>query len=321
MASGGLPSGTLTFLFTDLRDGTRLWEDRTEEMRGVVARHDELCTSVIEAQGGRVVKLLGDGVMAVFEDAPAALDAAASIQTQVGNGEWPVPVALRMGLNTGFAEPDSGDYHGPAVNRAPRVASAAHPGQVLLTASTAALADGSALRELGEYELRGLGVTRLWQLLGDGLADHFPRLTVARRAAGLPVPATSFVGRETEITQVKTFLADHRLVTITGAGGCGKTRLAIETAARLEHEYAEGVRFVDLAPVTEDPQVVDAVADAAGLFSESGAEDPVAWLASVLAGRKILCVLDNCEHVRDACAELVEAVLAARLEPGRRDEP
>jgi predicted ATPase/class 3 adenylate cyclase len=307
---GRLPSGTLTFVFTDLRDSTRLWESRPEEMREALARHDELTVALVEAHDGHVVKLLGDGVMAVFDEAPAAVAAAHGIQRQLAQESWQVPIAARIGLHSGVAHAEGSDYHGPTVNRAARIAHAAHPGQVLVSEATATLAAGCEFRDLGEYALRGLGATRLLQLMGEGLRDDFPKLGVARRAADLPTPPTSFVGRTTEMAKLGGLLVDHRLVTITGVGGCGKTRLAIATAARLEHEHLDGARFVDLAPVTADAQVTDVVSDALGLFSEAGTTDPVGWLAAEISGRNLLCVLDNCEHVREACAELIEAIVA-----------
>jgi predicted ATPase/DNA-binding SARP family transcriptional activator len=309
-AAPALPRGTVTFLFTDLGDSTRLWESHPEEMSSSLARHDALAKAVIEDHDGHLVKSTGDGVMAVFANAPDAGSAAIELQRRLSAEEWPVPIAVRMGLHTGIANPTHGDYHAPTVNRAARVASAAHPGQILVTAATAALTESLTLHDLGEHELRGMPPTRLFQVVAPELRVDFPRPTTGARPADLPSPPTSFVGRNAELVAVSRLLADHRLVTLTGAGGCGKTRLAIEVAEQIAADFPDGVRFVDLATATADSQVADAVMDALGLAMRPDASDPLTRLGAYLADREVLCVLDNCEHVLDASAEIAQAVLA-----------
>jgi predicted ATPase/class 3 adenylate cyclase len=302
-----LPSGTVTFLFTDLADSTRVWEREPDAMRAAVARHDVLVQDSVERHGGAVVKSTGDGVMAAFPDATHAVAAAVDAQRAVVAEPWLVPIAVRMGLHTGPAEPLAGDYHAPAVNRAARVAGAAHPGQILVSTATAATADGWRFRDLGEHHLKGLPPIGLHQVLAEGLPADFPPLAVAPASAPLPRPLTSLVGREHDVEAVCRSLRDHRVVTLTGVGGCGKTRLAIEVARRSADEVADGVRFVDLAPVADDDRAVDAVAGALGL-AEPAAASPFDRLVQYLAGREVLVVLDNCEHLLDVCAELAEAV-------------
>jgi predicted ATPase/DNA-binding SARP family transcriptional activator len=304
-----LPSGTLTFLFTDLGDSTRAWEAHPDEMHACVARHHKITREAIDGHAGHFVKSLGDGVMAVFESAPNAIAAAVDIQLRLDAEDWPVPIAARMGLHTGVARAEDGDYHAPVVNRASRAAAAAHPGQVLVTAATAALAEEWTLDDLGEHELRGLPATRLYQVRAPGLRARFPAPT-APHVVELPNPTTSFIVRDREIVSVAELLDSHRLVTITGAGGCGKTRLAIEVAYRVGGQRRDGARFVDLASVIDDAQVVDAAIDAVGLTGAAFDDDPIERLVACLRERELLLVLDNCEHLLDASAELAMAVTA-----------
>jgi predicted ATPase/DNA-binding SARP family transcriptional activator len=305
-----LPGGTVTFLFTDVGDSTRLWESRTDEMAKVIARHDQLVTAAVAHHDGWVVKSVGDGVMAVFARAADGVAAAVSIQRDVADEDWPVPIAVRIGLHTGVADAVDGDYHAPAVNRAARVAAAAHPEQILVTSATAALTEEWEMRDLGEHELRGLSPTRLFQVTAPGLREDFTPLATRHYEVDLPVPPTTFVGRDTELAAVSDLLRDHRLVTITGAGGSGKTRLALEAATRLAPDFADGVYFADLATAVTDEQATDAVADALGLSAGSESPEPRGRIAAFLAERHVLCVVDNCEHLLDATADLAESVLA-----------
>lgn len=305
----GLPSGTVTFLFTDLVDSTLLWEQQPAAMADAVARHDAVLRDVVSRCGGTVVKTAGDGLMVAFDDADAGVRAAVDGQRALRSGSWSVPLSARMGLCTGPAHETDGDYHGPVVNRAARVAAAAHGGQILLAPSTAALVEAFELRDVGEYRLKGLAPMRLWQIVAGGIVTDFPPLGVPRAGFDL-TPATSFVGRERELQSACGLVSEHQLVTLTGAGGCGKTRLAIEVADRLADGFAEGVRFVDLAAVTDETHVADAVVAALGLAHHPTGAQPVARLARYLGERAVLCVLDNCEHVHDACAGLAEAVVS-----------
>src|SRR5262245_60124054 len=237
-----LPTGTVTFLFTDLEGQSALWEAHPEPMRAAVARHDALLRAAVSGHGGHVVKATGDGVHAAFARAPDALAAALDAQRALAAEPWdlPTPLRARMGLHTGAGEERDGDYFGPAVNRAARVMQAGHGGQVLLSSVTAGLVRGdlpagAGLRDLGEHRLRDLArPEQLLQLVHPDLPDAFPPLrSLDALPTNLPPQLTSFVGRERESAAVADLLAAHRLVTLTGSGGCGKTRLALQAAAEV----------------------------------------------------------------------------------------
>ena len=237
------PSGTVTFLFTDIEGSTRRWEADADAMRIALAAHDEVLRSAIEGGGGWLFKHTGDGVCAAFASARAAVDAAVVAQRLL---ELPV----RMGIATGEAEQRGDDYFGPALNRAARVMAVGHGGQVLLSVSTAGLVTGVDLLDVGEHRLRDLsGVEHLFQLRADGLATTFPPLKTVNAVPGnLPMQTTSFVGRDQEIRELTELVRAHRLVTLTGVGGVGKTRLAIQVAAELVPEFPDGIWLVELAP-------------------------------------------------------------------------
>jgi predicted ATPase/class 3 adenylate cyclase len=309
VSSESVTSGTLTFLFTDLADSTYLWEQREAEMAEAVARHDGLLGEVVARHAGKVVKFQGDGLMAVFDDADAAVRAAVEGQRELGRRSFPVPLGVRMGLCTGATRVREGDYHGQVVNRAARTAAAAHPGQILVTPTTAALLGSFGLRDLGEHRLKGLPPMRLSQVLAEGIEVEFPPLAVPSIALGV-APTTAFVGRSQELTAVQQLLSDHAVVTLTGVGGSGKTRLAIEVGRLLSEQYPDGVWFTDLAVVTDPDGVADAVARSLGLVDSGQLEDQLARIASHVASRTMLCILDNCEHLLDGCAELAEVVIA-----------
>jgi predicted ATPase/class 3 adenylate cyclase len=310
------PSGTVTFLFTDLERSTPLWEEHPDAMRAALARHDEIVRSAVDSHGGSVVKSTGDGLFVVFAMASDAVAAAVAAQRVLVVEGWPVPEGLRvrMGLHTGHAELRGGDYYGPAVNRAARVAGVAHPGQILVSGGTAALTEELTLRDLGEHRLRGLPPMRLHQVVAPGLAVDFPPLATLSLGVDLPSPPTTLVGRDAEVEVVGHLVGEHRLVTLTGVGGCGKTRLAIEAAEQLARQFPDGVRFADLAAVTDVTRVADAVVHALGLADDPTVTDPLVRLTAYLADRALLCVLDNCEHVLDTCARLCEAIVSC---PGR----
>jgi predicted ATPase/class 3 adenylate cyclase len=308
------PSGLVTFLFSDIVGSTALWEEEADNMAAVMARHDAVIGAAVLDRGGVVVKSTGDGLMAAFDDATSGVTAAADVQRALSTEAWAVPITVRTGLHTGPGHPERGDYFGPTVNRAARIAGAAHPGQILISAATAALLKGWTLRDLGEHHLRGIGPMRLQQVLVAGLPTEFPRLATALLAVDLPSTNTTFVGRAADAEAVGRLVESHRLVTLVGAGGGGKTRLAIEVAGRLAGRFPDGVRFADLATVTDSTRLTDVVVRSLGLADDPMGIDPLARLSSYLADRAVLCVLDNCEHVLDASATLSEAVLAR---PGR----
>ena len=216
-----------------------------------------------------------------------------------------------MGVGTGEAELRCEDYFGPTLNRTARVMAAGHGGQILVLASTASLVSGVDFVDLGEHRLRDLsGPTRLYQVVAEGLRSDFPALRTLDEVPGnLPVQSTSFVGRDVEVKEVIELILAHRLVTLTGVGGVGKTRLAVQVAAELVGEFGDGVWLVELAPIGDPAALPDAVASVLGITAQAG-RSVTDGIAQALSGRRLLIVLDNCEHVLDAAADLVDAVLA-----------
>jgi predicted ATPase len=293
----------VTFLFTDVEGSTRRWEADADGMRIALAAHDEVLRKEIEAHGGWVFKHTGDGVCAAFASPRSAVDAAIAAQRAL---ELPV----RMGIATGEAELREADYFGVVLNRAARVMAAGHGGQVLLAESTASLLSGVDLVDLGPRRLRDLPTpVGVFQVRATGLRTEFPALRALDVSPGNLRPApTSFIGRESEVAELQAAVKAHRLVTLTGVGGVGKTRLAVEVAARLADEFPDGVWFFELAAVTDPAAVPDAVAAVLGITQQPG-RSVAQSVAAALEGRVRLLVFDNCEHVLDAAADLIEAVL------------
>ena len=272
-------------------------------MRATLLAHDEMLRSAIEWHGGFLFKHTGDGVCAAFSSPKSAVDAAVSAQRAL---ELPV----RMGLATGEAELRGGDYFGAVLNRAARVMAAGHGGQILLAESTAGLLSGVDLVDLGPRRLRDLPTAvGVFQVRAAGLQVDFPALRALDASPGnLRAATTSFIGRESEVAELQAAVKAHRLVTLTGVGGVGKTRLALEVAARLADEFPDGVWFFELAAVTDPAAVPDAVAAVLGITQQPG-KSVGESVASALEGRLRLLVIDNCEHVLDAAADLIEAIL------------
>jgi predicted ATPase/class 3 adenylate cyclase len=302
--TGAAPSGVVTFLFTDVEGSTRRWEADAQAMRVALVVHDKVLRTAIEAHGGWLFKHTGDGVCAAFASPRSAVDAAVAAQRAL---ELPV----RMGIATGEAELRGADYFGAVLNRAARVMAAGHGGQVLLAESTAGLLSGVDLLDLGPRRLRDLPTpVQVFQVQADGLRTDFPPLRALDASPGNLRPAvTSFIGRESEVAEVKAAMKAHRLVTLTGVGGVGKTRLAVEVAARLADEFPDGVWFFELAAVADPAVVPDAVAAVLGITQQPG-KSVGESVAAALEGRVRLLVIDNCEHVVDSVADLVEAILA-----------
>jgi predicted ATPase/class 3 adenylate cyclase len=298
------PSGVVTFFFTDVEGSTRRWEADAEGMRVALAAHDEVLRKAIEAHGGWLFKHTGDGVCAVFVSPRSAVDAAVTAQRAL---ELPV----RMGLATGEAELRGADYFGAVLNRAARVMAAGHGGQILLVDSTAGLLSGVDLLDLGPRRLRDLPTpVGVFQVRAPGLRTDFPALRALDASPGnLRPQTTSFIGRESEVAEVQAAVKAHRLMTLTGVGGVGKTRLALEVAARLVDEYPDGVWFFELAAVADPAAVPDAVAAVLGITQQPW-KSVSESVAAALEGRVRLLVFDNCEHVVDSVADLVEAILA-----------
>ena len=316
-----VPTSTYTFLFTDIEGSTRLWELYPEAMKPALARHDAILRQSIEAHQGQVVKTTGDGCHAVFETAAGAIGTALDAQRALSSDPWneihPQALRVRMGVHTGEAEKRAGDYYGPALNRAARLMSIGHGGQVLLSASTAELARdilpaGTTLLDLGGHRLKDLiRPEHIFQLVYSELPASFPPLrSLDAYPNNLPIQITSFIGREREIDEAKRLLTTARLVTFTGSGGTGKTRLAQQVAAEALSMFTDGVWLVELAPLTDPNLVLQTVAGVLELRTVQGS--PLLDLVTdYLRGKSLLLILDNCEHLIGACAELADHLLHA----------
>ena len=314
-----LPTGTVTFLLTDIERSTHLWEQHPEAMPAALARHEVLVSEVVQEHGGVVVKSRGEGdsLFAAFARAVDAVVAAGALQQVLHAEPWPEGLVLRtrLAVHTGDAELRAGDYYGAAVNRCARLRAIAFGGQTLLSLATQELVRdrlpvGATLRDLGEHRLRDLvRPERVFQLDVPGVPTELrPLRSLEAFPNNLPVQLTSFIGRERELAEVKQLLEHHRLVTFTGAGGTGKSRLSLQVAADLMDAYPDGVWLVELAPLTDPRLVPGAVADVLGLREEAG-RPLLGTLADVLRTKALLLILDNCEHLIGACAELAEALL------------
>jgi len=315
----GLPAGTVTFLLTDIEGSTRLWESVPEAMEEALERHNRLLTEVIEEHGGVVVTSRGEGdsFFAVFASTVAAVEAAGACQLALGSEPWPAGAALRvrMGLHTGEAHVQEGDYadHAP-INRCARVKAAGHGRQVLVTNTTRNLVEGRlgggfGLKRLGEFRLRDLAEPELiYQLTHAELPADFPPLvTLAERPGNLPLEVSSFIGRARELEQTAAALGQARLVTLTGPGGVGKTRLALQAAGQVSERLGDGAWLCELAPVRDPARLDDAVASVFSLTARAG-QSPRGALAELLRSKQLLLVLDNCEHLLEAAAALVSVL-------------
>jgi predicted ATPase/class 3 adenylate cyclase len=309
-----LPSGTVTFLFTDIEGSTRLWREDPEAMRPALERHDAIVRELVDAHGGYVVKTTGDGVHAAFSTASAAVDAAVAAQLALAREEWPLPgpLRVRMGVHSGPADLRDGDYYGTTVNRAARLMSIAHGGQIVVSSVTQALlAEGSVdLLDLGEHSLRDLGrAERVYQVQHPNLEREFPPLMSLHASAGnLPVQTTSFVGRGEDLVRIADLLDRGRLLTLVGTGGVGKTRLAVQFAVDAAPEFQDGTWFCELAGADGPDSMVQVVASTLGCVQHPGlslSESVVQYLKV----RSLLLLLDNCEHVLAAAAQLAPAIV------------
>jgi len=312
-----LPTGTVTFLFTDIEGSTRLWEEQPEAMRAALARHEALLHEAIEAHEGYVFEQAGDGFCVAFARATDALAAALDAQRALQAEPWGAltPLKVRMALYTGEAEERDGDYFGPPLNRCARILAAGHGGQIILSRTAAdlvrgALPPGVELRALGEHRLRDLAQPEdISQLLHPDLPFDFPPLrSLAAFTHNLPVQLTSFIGREKEVEEIKRLLTTTRLLTLTGTGGAGKTRLALQVGADLLDECPDGVWLVELASVADPSLVPQTILSALGLR-----EEPQRALTDTLIDslrpKHALLILDNCEHLVEACARLAADLL------------
>src|SRR5918997_936266 len=317
----GLPTGTVTFLFTDIEGSTRLWERDPSAMRLALSRHDEIVRSAVEDRGGFVFKTLGDAFCCAFSSAPEALGSAISAQRALhdeGRGEEDV-IRVRMALHTGAVEEQGGDYFGPALNRVSRLLAAGHGGQTLLSLATQelvrdALPVDARLENLGERRLKDLfRPERVFQITTPDLPSEFPPLrTLESLRNNLPLQATPLVGREREVGEVCERLRqeDIRLLTLTGPGGTGKTRLALQAAADVLEDFEDGVFCVPLAAVIDPDLFYTEIAGALGL--REGGDVPLeVLLKEYLGHRKLLLVLDNFEQLLSAVPLVGELLSAA----------
>jgi predicted ATPase/class 3 adenylate cyclase len=310
-----LPTGTVTFLFTDIEGSTQLWEKYPEAMQAALAKHDAILKEAIDSNHGQIIKTTGDGVHAVFEKAIHAIGATVGAQHHLNSLISNPPIRVRMGVHTGEAELRAGDYYGQTLNRAARIMAAAHGGQILLSEVSAQLLREQAppeisLLDLGEHHLKGLlRPEHIFQINAPGLEHNFPPLhSLPTRLNNLPPQLTSFIGRENESAELKGWLDSARLVTLTGSGGTGKTRLSQEVGAQLLTNFQHGVWLVELAPLSDEAQIIPALAQVFGL--QELPFNPLRNLVfDYLRDKKLLLILDNCEHLIAACARLADDLL------------
>ena len=326
-AGASLPTGVVTFLLSDVEGSTRLWEGDEEVMRAAIARHYELLDSAIALHGGvrPIEQGEGDSVVGAFARPSDAVAAAVDVQRAFAEEPWPEGAALRVrvALHTGEAQLREAFYYvGRTVIRCARLRAIAHGGQTVISSATRDLVaerlpDGVTLRDLGAHRLKDLGQPeRVWQVCHPDVPSDFPPLRSLNAVANnLPAQLTSFIGRDRELGEVGRAIHETRLVTLIGAGGSGKTRLAVHAGAEAAERHPDGVRWVELAPVSEPRLVAYTVARTFGLVEEED-RSVTDTLCEQLAGADALVILDNCEHVIEPCAELAEALL--RAAPGLR---
>jgi predicted ATPase/class 3 adenylate cyclase len=311
------PTATFTFLFTDIQGSTKLWEQFPAEMGRVLARHDALLADAVTAADGRVFKHVGDACCAAFQTAPAALRAALEAQLALGAESWPseIRIEVRMAVHTGAAEIRDADYFGQSLNRVARLLAIGHGGQVLLSDVAQQLCldhlpAEATLKSLGDHRLKDLGrPEHVYQLLHPLLRAEFPELnSLGGMPSNLPQQLTSFIGRDKELGDVARLLSEGRLVTLTGSGGAGKTRLSLQVAADALDSFERGVWLVELAPVS-DPEIVPQVVAGVLDVSEAKGKTILESLIENVGKKRLLLILDNCEHLLDACAQLASAIL------------
>lgn len=314
-----LPSGTVTFLLTDIEGSSQLWEQHEDAMPATFASHHTMLSDAIGAHGGVIFKTTGDGIRAVFASARAALAAALDAQKQLSDATWSAVGALqvRIALLTGDAQPHAGDYIGPPLNRAARLLDAGHGGQVLLSSTTKELVRehlprGVELRDLGRHRLRGMAhPEHIFQVLAPNLPASFPPLNTLRGlSTNIPASVTSLVGREREMARVRGLLrrSDVRLLTLTGPGGVGKTRLALQVASELLDDFTSGVFFIQLGSIRVPDLLASTINETLDVREVNG-QLPTDTLKAFLRNRNILLVLDNFEQLLDAAPMLTELLV------------
>jgi predicted ATPase/class 3 adenylate cyclase len=310
-------SGVTTLLFTDIEGSTRLWEQEGARMSLALAEHDALSRRAVEAHGGVVVKMTGDGMYAAFSDPVNALNATVQLEHGLGDlaAQNHIPLRVRAGLHLGIVERRGDDLFGSPVNRAARIMKAAHGGQVLLSQAVVDqlgthLPTAITLRDLGAVRLRDLATSEhVYQLLHPQLRQDFPALrSLEATPNNLPQQVTSFIGRERELADAKRLLGGTRLLTLLGMGGLGKTRLSLQIAADVLEQYPDGVWFIDLAPIRDPSFVAATTAQVLGIREEPG-KPLTQTLCAHVRELRLLLVIDNCEHLVAACASLADELL------------
>jgi predicted ATPase/class 3 adenylate cyclase len=311
------PSGTVTFLFSDIEGSTARWERDRAAMQEALRRHDALMRTAVARHGGCVFKTIGDACCAAFERAEDAIAAILDAQRTLAKEDFSGIDGLRVraAVHTGTADERDGDYFGPAVNRVARLLAIGHGGQVLVSGVTTDLVQGAlprwaSLLDLGPHRLKDLArPEQVYQLVAPDLVADFPPLrSLDVLPNNLPLQLKSFVGREREIAEITALIAQHRLVTLVGSGGIGKTRTALQVAANLLDIYADGVWFIELAPLANGDYIPSTVAQALGFTPEPDSE-PVGNLVRALKGKQALLVFDNCEHLVESAARVISAIL------------
>src|SRR5258705_12653977 len=319
MMISATPLHTLTFLFTDIEGSTPLWDTRPAAMGVATDRHNALLREAITRHGGNAFRVVGDAFCVAFSDASSAILAAVDAQRALSAEHWgDAPIHVRMGLHSGAVE-DTVDeiFRGPTLARAARVMSAAHGGQILLSAATVALLDrtappGGVLRDLGDHTLRGFArPERLYELTVAGLRSEFPPIrTQEAMRTNLPPSLTMFVGRAQALAHVREQGRKSRMVTLIGSGGTGKTRLSLEAAGELVASFPDGVWLIELAPLADAALVPNAIAAVLGARAE-GDTPPMTLIESTLRSKRALLLLDNCEHVVNEVANVAQTLLRA----------
>jgi predicted ATPase/class 3 adenylate cyclase len=314
-----LPTGTVTFLFTDIEGSTRLWEEHRAAMGVALARHDAIVEDAITGHGGVVFSRMGDGMAAAFASPHEAIAAILAAQLNLAEETWPEdtgPLRVRMAVHTGEGVLVEGKYMNQPLNRCARLMAVAHGGQVVVSGATehlvrGGLPEGVRLFDLGEHRLRDLSEPiRVFQVEHPEINSHFPPLRSLDALPGnLPQQVTSFVGRAGDLAHVVEALGEHRMVTLTGVGGVGKTRLALQVAAEVLPRFREGAWLIELAPVRDPEEVVGAFAVVFGVGPHGGGTLEES-LVEFLRTKQLLLVVDNCEHLLDAVGDLIETLLA-----------
>ncbi|HET9909753.1 MAG TPA: adenylate/guanylate cyclase domain-containing protein [Anaerolineales bacterium] len=309
-----LPSGTVTFLFTDIEGSTKLWEQHPEAMKSALAKHDSILKDAIESNRGHIIKTTGDGVHAVFATALDGINAAINAQREL-NQISEVLIRARMGLDTGEAELRDGDYYGGTLNRAARIMSAGHGGQMLISDVTAQvarehLADDISLQDMGECHLKGLlKPEHIYQVNVPGLEHNFPPLqSLPAKTSNLPQQLTSFIGRERELSEANDRLPNARLLTLVGPGGTGKTRLSLRVAEEQLPHFKDGVWFVELASISDPANIIPAISAVFELREVQGVP-LLTFVLDYLRAKHLLLILDNCEHLVEASAQIADQIL------------